>query len=127
MAVYAAQPRGLISLNLEHVADLDSTLASQVAGSMVSGMGAPVEQCDPSGCGGPSGPAQEAMAVWLVQRAGFSVQWSELNEANSSTPDQKVLAAAQHFAALPPWQQRGWLSTHFTSLRSGQVSLADLP
>jgi hypothetical protein len=127
MVIYAAQPKDLISLNLEHVADLDSTLASQMAGSMVSGMGAPVEQCDPSGCGGPSGPAQEAMAAWLVQRAGFSVQWSELNQANSSIPDPKVLAAAQRFAALPPWRQRGWLSTHFTSLRNGNVSLAELP
>lgn len=127
MTVYAAQPKGLITLNVDHVADLDSTLASQVAGSMVSGMGTPVEQCAPSGCGGPSGPVQEAMAVWLVQRAGFGVQWSELNQAQSSTPDQKVLAAAQRFAALPPWQQRGWLTTHFGALRSGQVSPAELP
>lgn len=127
MVVYAAQPKDLISLNLEHVADLDSTFASQVAGSTVSGRDAPVEQCDPSGCGGPSGPAQEAMAVWLLQRAGFSVQWSELNQENSSSPDQKILAAAQRFDSLPPWQQRRWLSTHFTSLRNGKVSLAALP
>jgi hypothetical protein len=127
MAVYAAQPKDLISLNLEHVSDLDSTFASQVAGSMVSGMGAPVEQCDPSGCGGPSGPAQAAIAVWLVQRAGFGVAWSQLSQAGSSTADARVLAAARRFAVLPPWRQRAWLEIHFTSLRSGQVKLAELP
>jgi hypothetical protein len=127
MAVYTAQPRDLISLSVEHVADLDSTFASQVAGSVVSDMGAPVEDCTPAGCGGPSGQAQEAMAVWLVQRAGFSVQWSELNPANSSAPDQTVLVAAQRFAALPSGQQRVWMRQHFSALRYGQVSLAELP
>jgi hypothetical protein len=62
-----------------------------------------------------------------VQRAGFSVQWSELNPANSSTPDQTVLAAARRFAALPSGQQRAWLRQHFRALRHGQVSLAELP
>jgi hypothetical protein len=127
MAVYPVQPPDVATLSLDAIPDLGPSLASQLAGSAVNRSGTPAGQCLPSGCGGPSGPAQEAVAVWLIQRAGFSVIWSQLSQARSSSPDSRVLAAAQRFAALPARQRRAWLDMHFTSLRNGQVRLAELP
>jgi len=127
MAVFPAQPKGVVALGLDSVPDLGSSFASQLAGSLVSSTGTPAGLCDPSGCGGPKGPAQEAIAVWLVQRAGFTVTWSQLSQDGASTPDSRVLAATRRFAALPSWQQRAWLGRHFRSLRDGQVRLTDVP
>ena len=38
-----------------------------------------------------------------------------------------VYAAARRFAALPPATRHAWLAAHLAALRSGQLTLADLP
>jgi hypothetical protein len=127
MAVFSSPPRGVVTLSLDSLPDLGSSFASQVAGSVISGTGTTVPYCNPTGCTRPESPAQDAIAVWLVQRAGFSVIWSELDQAGAPTSAPRVLAAARRFAAMPPGRQRAWLTTHLASLRAGQVSLAELP
>ncbi|HEY6501507.1 MAG TPA: hypothetical protein VIZ20_18905, partial [Streptosporangiaceae bacterium] len=38
-----------------------------------------------------------------------------------------VYAAARRLAALPPGARHAWLATHLAALRSGQLTLAQLP
>jgi hypothetical protein len=42
-------------------------------------------------------------------------------------PGTPAAAAAQRFAALPPAARHAWLVEHVAALRSGQITLAQLP
>jgi hypothetical protein len=43
------------------------------------------------------------------------------------SPRGPVYAAAQRFAALPPAARHAWLAAHLAALRSGQLTLGQLP
>jgi len=76
---------------------------------------------------GPPSDAQEAIARWLVRRAGFSPDLSLSNPTFDTKYPPGVPTAEHRFAALAPSQQRAWLHAHFSRLRSGQLGLRDPP
>jgi hypothetical protein len=95
--------------------------------------------------------AQQAVQVALLQHAGlpFAAQlqaltifglpfWAQADiqglvaaGSTTSNPDQPlagpVYAAARRLAALPAAARHAWLATHLAALRSGQLTLAQLP
>lgn len=75
---------------------------------------------------GPPSDAQEAIAKWLSQRAGFSPDLSHVNSM-FSVSYLDTQSAANRFGRLPVAERRAWLRTHFSALQTGQVSLEDLP
>jgi hypothetical protein len=94
------------------------------------------------GAGNKAGtPAQQAVQAALLQGAGvaFAAQpvvvsttglpsWAQA--AGNGPPGPAtgpVYAAARRLAALPPAARHAWLATHLTALRSGQLTLAQLP
>jgi hypothetical protein len=82
--------------------------------------------------------AQLAIRGWLLQRAGIDSRPNcEDVAANPDTrfdtgafpgwPTAGSCAATERFAQLAPEMQRSWLETHYTDLRAGKLTLADLP
>ena len=75
--------------------------------------------------------AQDALGIWLVQRAGFTIPLFNIGGApvrfyfNSNWP--VASAAARRFAALGPERQHAWLYAHYVALRQGRVPLKALP
>ncbi len=90
---------------------------------------------------GPGTPAQQAVQAALLQGAGvpFAAQPQVLSttglpswgQATGNGPPGPatgpVYAAARRLAALPPAARHAWLAGHLTALRSGQLTLAQLP
>jgi hypothetical protein len=86
---------------------------------------------------GPGTPAQQAVQAALLQGAGvpFSSQPKTLAIAGllRAGPDGPgpatgpVYTAAKRFAALPAAAQRSWLAAHLAALRSGRLSLGQIP
>jgi hypothetical protein len=95
---------------------------------------------------GPGTPAQQAVQAALLQGAGvpFSTQpfilsylglpsWARATVQPSNTghwpgpATGPVYAAARRLAALPPAARHAWLAAHLGALRSGQLTLAQLP
>lgn len=76
---------------------------------------------------GPPTDAQEAIMMWLLRRAGFSPDLSSVNRLFPGLSYPAAPAAARRFGALPASQQSAWLRTHFSALRSGMLTLSDLP
>jgi hypothetical protein len=89
-------------------------------------------------------PAQQAVQAALLQGAGMPIaaqprlltsiglQWIPAEVAGGPTqgPPQAigpVYAAARRFAALPAAARQAWLASHLTALRSGALTLAQLP
>jgi hypothetical protein len=80
-------------------------------------------------------PAQQAVQAALLQGAGvpFATQPMLLAIAkNGPGPGPgpatgPVYAAARRLAALPPAARHAWLAAHLAALRSGQLTLAQLP
>lgn len=68
-----------------------------------------------------TGQAQNAVALYLLRRAGLNVDPAEVSLSAS------VTAAERRFAGLSPWKQRQWLRTHYNALRLGRVVLGELP
>jgi hypothetical protein len=80
-------------------------------------------------------PAQQAVQAALMQGMGIPIaaQPAVLNlglpswaPATTSTGGP-VYAAAQRLTALGPAARQAWLATHLTALRSGQLTLGQLP
>jgi hypothetical protein len=78
--------------------------------------------------------AQEPDALSILgmpQWAGEDLQGllpvSETTVGPSSTLGGPVYAVARRFAALPPATRYAWLATHLAALRSGQITLGQLP
>lgn len=67
------------------------------------------------------GLAQQAVAAAIFTRAGVT-QFPEAPQ-----PGTAAYNAAQRFAALPAVTRHQWLATHLTALRSGRLTLAELP
>jgi hypothetical protein len=76
---------------------------------------------------GPPSDAQEAVMMWLLRRAGFSTDLSTVNSLFFGLSYPAAPAAARRFGALSARAQTAWLRTHFSALRSGTVTLSDLP
>jgi hypothetical protein len=79
-------------------------------------------------------PAQQAVQAALLQGAGvpFAEQAKLPDAGNGPGPalgpaTGPVYAAARRLAALPPAARRAWLAAHLATLRSGQLTLAQLP
>jgi hypothetical protein len=80
-------------------------------------------------------PAQQAVQAALLKGAGIPL--AALNRALSFTPwglgpgqsalPPQLSAAARRFAALPAATRHAWLAAHLAALRSGQLTLAQLP
>jgi hypothetical protein len=79
--------------------------------------------------------AQQAIEAALLQRLGvaFAAQ-PKLKAIAQNGPvadggkaDSSVYAAAQRFVALPPSAQHEWLAAHLADLRSGVLTLEQLP
>jgi hypothetical protein len=79
--------------------------------------------------------AQQAVQAALLERAGvpFAMQSRELSIDGLPSPGKSgpatgpVYVAARRFAALAPAAQHAWLAAHLGALRSGQLTLAQLP
>ena len=75
-------------------------------------------------------PAQQAVQAALLERAGVPLPLVSKELAIAGLPVQAagpVYAAAGRLAALPPAARHAWLATHLAALRSGQLTLRDLP
>ena len=74
--------------------------------------------------------AQHAIGVWLLARigghtmCGMSVDPLDLG---MGFPSESACDAGERFAVLTEAEQRDWLETHFADLRTGRLTLADLP
>jgi hypothetical protein len=75
----------------------------------------------------PPTAAQEAIALWLLRRAGFRPDLSTPNDLFDQSSYAGAEAAARRFGALPAAAQSSWLRTHYSALRNGALSLSDLP
>ncbi len=91
------------------------------------------------------GDAQAAMAIWLMDRAGFDGRLEDVlaaadrslgafgghpsgANADASARDRSAIdAAVARFAALDPVAQRAWLESNWADLRAGSLALDDLP
>jgi len=79
--------------------------------------------------------AQQAVAAALLKGAGLPLlPASDFNGANAPIvgvpgppPGSSVYAAAMRFAALPAAARHAWLAAHLAALRSGEVTLPQLP
>jgi hypothetical protein len=89
---------------------------------------------------GPGTPAQQAVQAALLQSAGapFAAQprvlavdglpsWAQTSSQRPGPATGPVYDAARRLAALPGATRHAWLATHLTALRSGQLTLAQLP
>jgi hypothetical protein len=90
---------------------------------------------------GPGTPAQQAVRAALLQGAGvpFDAQpqlmtttglpsWAQATVNGPPGPATgPVYDAARRLAALSPATRHAWLATHLAALRSGQLTLAELP
>ena len=80
-------------------------------------------------------PAQQAVQAALLQGAGvpFAAQRQaggrreRAGTARRGRSTGPVYAAARRLAALPPAARHAWLAAHLAALRSGQLTLAQLP
>jgi hypothetical protein len=79
-------------------------------------------------------PAQQAVQAVLLQEVGvtFAAQANVLDAGNGpgpppGPPTGPAYAAARRLAALPPAARHAWLAAHLGALRSGQLTLAQLP
>jgi hypothetical protein len=79
-------------------------------------------------------PAQQAVQAALLQGVGvpFAVQANFMDAGNGPGPPPRpatgpVYAAARRLAALPPAARHAWLAAHLGALRSGHLTLAQLP
>jgi hypothetical protein len=79
-------------------------------------------------------PAQQAVQAFLLQEAGvpFAAQANVLAAGGGpgpppGPPTGPAYAAARRLAALPPAARHAWLAAHLGALRSGQLTLAQLP
>jgi hypothetical protein len=68
-----------------------------------------------------TGRVQNAIALFLLRRAGYHADPAEISLSAS------VTAAEQRFAALSLPKQRQWLHTHYDRLRQGQITLGEVP
>jgi hypothetical protein len=79
-----------------------------------------------------AGPAQQAVAAGLLTAAGVALTAGPPGQQNVVTvtgpaPGTAVRAAARRFAAQPAAVRRAWLATHLAALRSGRITLRELP
>jgi len=75
----------------------------------------------------PPTAAQEAIALWLMRRAGFRPDLSTPNDVFDQASYPGADAAARRFGAIPAAVQRTWLHAHYSALRNGALSLSDVP
>ncbi len=92
---------------------------------------------------GPGTQGQQAVEAALLQGAGVPMTsqpklrasvglspWAGSAAKSGMSPGAAtgpVYAAARRLAALPPGARHAWLATHLAALRSGQLTLAQLP
>jgi hypothetical protein len=81
---------------------------------------------------GPGSQVQQAVQAALLLDAGmpFAAQAAATQNIPAAPPGQApaaVDAAASRLAALPAAARRGWLAAHLAALRSGGLTLAQLP
>jgi hypothetical protein len=81
---------------------------------------------------GPGSPVQQAVQAALLLDAGmpFAAQAAATQNIPAAPPGQApaaVDAAAGRLAALPAAARRGWLAAHLAAVRSGGLTLAQLP
>jgi hypothetical protein len=74
-------------------------------------------------------PAQQAVALALLQDSGVQVQpgCSYGQAFCAPAPGTAQYLAFRRFAALPAANRHAWLAAHLTALRAGRVTLAQLP
>jgi hypothetical protein len=83
-------------------------------------------------------PAQQAVQAALLQDAGLPLRAQPTVLSESPLPLSPpgpatgpaagpVYATARRLAALPPAARRAWLASHLAALRSGRLTLAQLP
>ena len=110
-------------------ADFASQLVLNAAVPLVSGvLGIPAR--------GAASPAQEAVLSGLTRIGavqgsgagqGAGAGQGGIKQGLLPQPGSPAALAARHFAALPASAQHAWLRQHLSALRSGQVTLAQLP
>jgi hypothetical protein len=79
---------------------------------------------------GAGSPAQEAVLSGLTRIGavqGSGAVQGGIKQGLLPQPGSPVALAARRFAALPATAQHAWLRQHLSALRSGQVTLAQLP
>jgi hypothetical protein len=73
----------------------------------------------------PSAGAWDALAIWLLQRLGETVD--PMMFSRDADSYRVSLAAAERFGRLSPERQRAWLERNYAALRAGKVTLEDMP
>jgi hypothetical protein len=69
----------------------------------------------------PTGSAQRAVALYLLQQAG------DTPEPGLLSPSAADVAGARRLAGMADADRRTWLTEHAAAMRSGRLTLADLP
>jgi hypothetical protein len=80
--------------------------------------------------GGTGNSAQTAIQGALLHAAGIALD--KPDPSQSLPPNEFGLpaparVAADRFSALPAAAQRAWLASHWTVLRAGHITLAQIP
>jgi hypothetical protein len=109
--------------------DLSGSQETNFREGFLDAFAAPDVARNANGNGPPSyAPAQQAVAVALMQTAGSRPTPNSLFAFGPDAASQtQIAAAADRFAALPPAARHAWLATHLTALQSGHITLEQLP
>ncbi|WP_377267700.1 hypothetical protein [Peterkaempfera sp. SMS 1(5)a] len=82
---------------------------------------------------GHNGQAQQAVLEGVLRAAGVSLDSTSFfaqvdgSQIVLPPPGTPAYAAGERFAALPPAERHTWLTAHLTELRSGHITLEELP
>lgn len=114
-------PAGTLGLNLFTTLDqADRFNAYDVARNLVVPYGGYAIRTDST-----AHLAQDAVAIWLLRRAGVQVEPDAFIHFREGYPASS--AAADRFARLTEAERRAWLLKNYTELRAGKVGLEELP
>ncbi|MFC4589636.1 hypothetical protein [Sphaerisporangium corydalis] len=128
LAGYGVAPRNFGSAFIAGM--VRSRAGMTIVSSVVGGGYSPGPMGEPRGT-----PAQQAIAAALLKLAGTSSTPQCARSGITTScyvvpmppPGTPIHTAAQRFAALPTATRHTWLTTHITALRTGRLSLNQLP
>ncbi len=118
-SIFAApEPDRTLTFFLHDRASLGDNLASQVAGGLV-GLQASAAFEGTDG----TADAQVAIQAWLLRQAGRDSEYVIF----AADKSEAVAAAVQRFSELDTRERKEWLRENYTDLRTGKLTLGDLP
>ncbi len=111
------KPDGTLQFSLYDAATVEDQMTTEVAAALVQESSSSYE-------GGKArlvpGDAQSVVAGWLLKRTGR-------DPLGLTGGDPEATTALERFANLTPEHQSAWLNDNYAELRSGDITLEDLP